>query len=190
MFRARQITPNDDSFSVDSQGVDVEACSFVVSFDPIKTVKSYIQMKGRARQQSAKFYVFAEIGVNEALSLASAQAAEVIVHQFIADREEEYIQEFNTSSNNLSDCRLECAEEKAMHNEQYKTSMSFVDLSSSKSLLNRYALSVPVDPSSRTSKQAILRKFFILYYLPQRLQEVTSDFCYCQSTCLFTKNTR
>lgn len=39
--------------SVVEEGVDVEACSFVVSFDQIKTVKSYIQMKGRARQQVA-----------------------------------------------------------------------------------------------------------------------------------------
>lgn len=117
-------------------------------------------MKGRARQQCAKFYVFANSSANEPLSLSNAQAAERIVHQFITQREDEYKREFNASPNNFTDCEeVECAEEEAMHNEEYKTHMSSVDISSSKSLLNRYALSVPIDPSCRTSKQAILREY-------------------------------
>lgn len=144
------------------QGVDVEACSFVISFDPIKTVKSYIQMKGRARQQSAKFYVFANSSANEPLSLSNAQAAEGVVHRFITQREDEYRREFNDSQDNLTECeQVECAEDEAMHSGEYRTYMSSVDLSSSKSLLNRYALSVPIDPSCRSSKQAILRECFI-----------------------------
>jgi len=39
--------------SVVEEGIDVEACSFIASFDGLKTVKSYIQMKGRARQKDA-----------------------------------------------------------------------------------------------------------------------------------------
>ena len=62
------------------QGVDVEACSFVISFDAIKTVKSYIQMKGRARQKNAKFFVFADDNVSsQPLSLNNALAVENMV---------------------------------------------------------------------------------------------------------------
>lgn len=142
------------------QGVDVEACSFVISFDAIKTVKSYIQMKGRARQKNAKFFVFADNNLSsQPLSLNNALAVENMVQQFITHREEEYTHAYSSSSDSLYGCSdLECAEEKAMQREEYKTSLASVDLSSSKSLLNRYALSVPIDPSCRTSKQAILCK--------------------------------
>lgn len=120
-------------------------------------------MKGRARQKNANFYVFADVGVNShSLSLDNAVAVESLVHQFIAGREEVYVREFNSSKDNFTDCKLECAEETAMHREEYKTLLSSVDLSSSKSLLNRYALSVPIDPSCRTSKQAILCKTQLL----------------------------
>lgn len=146
------------------KGVDVEACSFVISFNTIKTVKSYIQMKGRARQKDAKFFVFADDSTNsQTLSLQDAFHAETTVHQFIAQRETEYIRDYNSSSGNITDCSLESAEEQAMHREEYQTSMSSVDLSSSKSLLNRYSLAVPIDPSCRTSKQAISRKSIIWF---------------------------
>lgn len=44
--------------SVVEEGVDVQACSFVVVFDRLTTLKNYIQMKGRARASDAKFFVF------------------------------------------------------------------------------------------------------------------------------------
>ena len=114
-------------------------------------------MKGRARQKRAKFYVFSSIGNNsQPLGLDDAITVENNVHRFIANREEEYAREFNSSPDNYTACQLECAEEAAMHAAEYKTYVSSVDLSTSKSLLNRYALSVPIDPSCRTSKQAIL----------------------------------
>ena len=143
--------------SIKTQGVDVEACSFVISFDAIKTIKSYIQMRGRARQKCAKFYAFSSTNNNsQPLSLDDALTVEKNVHRFIANREEKYIREFSLSPDNFTACQLECAEETAMHAAEYKTYMSSVDLTTSKSLLNRYALSVPIDPSCRTSKQAIL----------------------------------
>ena len=154
---AKKDFPNHMCHILYLQGVDVEACSFVISFDAIKTVKSYIQMKGRARQKNAKFFVFADDNVSsQPLSLNNALAVETMVQQFIAHREEEYIREYNSSSDSPYGCgNIECAEDKAMQSEEYKTSLASVDLSSSKSLLNRYALSVPIDPSCRTSKQAI-----------------------------------
>ena len=42
--------------SVVEEGVDVQACSCVVSFDSLRSTKGYIQMKGRARQNNAKFF--------------------------------------------------------------------------------------------------------------------------------------
>jgi hypothetical protein len=43
--------------SVVEEGVDVQACSFVLVFDTLKEHKG-IQMKGRARQKDAKFLSF------------------------------------------------------------------------------------------------------------------------------------
>lgn len=149
--------------TISTKGVDVEACSFVISFDALQNVKSFIQMKGRARQKDARFFVFADSSTNKQhLSLENASSVESMVHRFIAQREVENIQEFNSSGDNFVDCLLECSEEAAMHREEYKTSMSSVDLSSSKSLLNRYSLSVPIDSSCRTSKQAISRELWNL----------------------------
>lgn len=130
-------------------------------------------MKGRARQKDARFFVFADSTTNEKqLSLENASSVESMVHRFIARREVENIQEFNASGDNFVDCLLECAEETAMCREEYRTSMSSVDLSSSKSLLNRYSLSVPIDPSYRTSKQAISRELWNLYSA-RRLHDVS-----------------
>lgn len=39
--------------SVVEEGVDVEACQFIIAFDGLTTIKSYVQMKGRARQKNA-----------------------------------------------------------------------------------------------------------------------------------------
>ena len=36
--------------SVVEEGVDVEACAFVISFDNIKSTKAYVQMKGRGEE--------------------------------------------------------------------------------------------------------------------------------------------
>jgi endoribonuclease Dicer len=46
-------------FSTDvlEEGIDVPRCNIVVRFDPIKTMCSFIQSKGRARDQSAIFHV-------------------------------------------------------------------------------------------------------------------------------------
>lgn len=46
-------------FSTDvlEEGIDVPRCNIVVRFDPIKTMCSFIQSKGRARDQAAIFHV-------------------------------------------------------------------------------------------------------------------------------------
>lgn len=44
--------------SVLEQGIDVAACGVVICFDGIKSVKSIIQSRGRARKSSSKFIAF------------------------------------------------------------------------------------------------------------------------------------
>lgn len=44
--------------SVLEQGIDVAACGVVICFDGIKSLKSIIQLRGRARKSVAKFIVF------------------------------------------------------------------------------------------------------------------------------------
>jgi len=42
------------------EGLDIKDCDTVVVYTDLKTVKSYIQMKGRARKQNAKFQIFTD----------------------------------------------------------------------------------------------------------------------------------
>jgi hypothetical protein len=60
------------------EGVDVRACSFVLVFDTLKNIKSYMQMKGRAQQKDAKFFVFQDINFapKSNISLSTAQEME------------------------------------------------------------------------------------------------------------------
>ncbi|XP_055921701.1 endoribonuclease Dicer [Eupeodes corollae] len=46
--------------SVLEEGIDVQACNYVISFDSIKTFSSYVQMKGRARSSNSTYAVFCE----------------------------------------------------------------------------------------------------------------------------------
>jgi ERCC4-related helicase len=60
--------------SLVEEGVDVQACSFVVAFDAASSVKAYVQMKGRARQKDAHFFLFFEGGN---LDLATPSPSEI-----------------------------------------------------------------------------------------------------------------
>lgn len=44
------------------QGIDVVACGVVICFDGVKSIKSIIQSRGRARKSSSKFLVFVPAG--------------------------------------------------------------------------------------------------------------------------------
>jgi len=45
------------STSVTEEGFDTPACNAVIAFDTPHSLKSYIQMKGRARQKNSTFFV-------------------------------------------------------------------------------------------------------------------------------------
>jgi hypothetical protein len=75
--------------SVVEEGVDVEACSFVIVFDHLKSTKGYVQMRGRARQKNARFYVFHDTSPESMTSYISLQDAFYIdrrLQQFIERR--------------------------------------------------------------------------------------------------------
>ena len=172
--------------SVVEEGVDVDSCSFIMSFDGLKTVKSYIQMKGRARQKNAAFFVFvdrAAWAISQPLSLDDAQMVESTIHHFIAGNEGKIAADSLPSlcNNAISDHSFASDEEAAIHHGRYSTNMSSVDLSSSKSLLNRYALSVPLEANCRSSKEATTlhmpiyldNKLILPSHLPPNVREVT-----------------
>jgi len=44
--------------SVTEEGFDIPDCKMVISFDRPTSLKSYIQIKGRARQNNSKYFIF------------------------------------------------------------------------------------------------------------------------------------
>ena len=46
--------------SVTEEGFDIPECNIVISFDKPNSLKSYIQIKGRARKQNSKYFIFTE----------------------------------------------------------------------------------------------------------------------------------
>jgi len=151
------------SVAVVEEGVDVRACSFVAVFDTLKTTKGYIQMKGRARQKNAKFFVFHNTTEEQAksfLHLSSAQDLERRVHCFIDRKSKSDMLDYTQGerSDSTSDEHGQApsnVELAALEAGMYTVENGRVDLHSAKSLLNRYALSVPLDPFSRTSRESL-----------------------------------
>ena len=104
-----------------------------------------------------RFYVFVDNNPalkSQILSLKEAQITENKLHSFIAANQHGFVDKSSTASNTNGFSFSSTNEEGAMEAGKYITSMSSVDLSSSKSLLNRYAMSVPLEPNCRTSKEA------------------------------------
>ena len=44
--------------SVTEEGFDIPGCNLVISFDTPFSMKSYIQIKGRARKRNSKYIIF------------------------------------------------------------------------------------------------------------------------------------
>ena len=148
--------------SIVEEGVDVQACSFVIVFDSLKSTKGYIQMKGRARQTNAKFVVFqSETEMKKGkLSLDTAQRLERRVHDFIEQRdtldtlvlnERLYVTPSASSDDSAAEKEL-----RAIQAGIYTAKHGSVDLVSAKGLLNRYAMAIPLDHSSRTTRESLM----------------------------------
>ena len=146
--------------SVVEEGVDVQACSFVVAFDGLTSIKGYIQMKGRARKQDAQFFVFRDPHDNRRsrLELCVAQKMERRIQRIIQQRMGIYaptIQVFSSHNENMQGPVLP-KELAAVEAGAYKVGNATVDIQSAKSLLNRYFLSIPLDPFVRCRKESLL----------------------------------
>lgn len=163
------------------EGVDVQACSFVVAFDAIRSTKSYVQMKGRARRRDAKFFVFEDtLGKNGGLPLATAQEMERRVQGFVESKFSEYDFRLDIGQSDHEDTLTE-PELAALRQGFFKADHGVVDLHSARSLLCRYALSVPMDPFARSSKDTLLahmpdfqdNSIILPSHLPARIRTVT-----------------
>ena len=148
--------------SIVEEGVDVQACSFVIVFDSLKSAKGYIQMKGRARQTNATFVVLQnekEMKKGK-LSLDTAQRLERRVHDFIEQRDtlDPKEQLDVTRPGSFLKCDGSTAENelRAIQAGIYTAKHGSVDLVSAKGLLNKYAMAIPLDPSSRTTRESFM----------------------------------
>jgi hypothetical protein len=147
--------------SVVEEGIDVQSCSFVIAFDGISSVKSYIQMKGRARQKNAKFFVlYNPKNAVEKLDLNLAQAMDSRVQSLVREKAKESMKKSDNR------CRIEgpsrgpfsrmSQEIAAIERGFYKAGEAMVDLQSAKSLLYRYFLSIPMDKYMRSRKDSLM----------------------------------
>lgn len=133
--------------SVVEEGVDVDACSFVIVLDDLKTTKSYIQMKGRARQLNAQFHVFenSESQTTPPVTLSHAQHVETKITNYIGMRTISKSSSTTMNDSTHQSSFYASSEEDAIHQGEYRAKYGMVDLASSKSLVNRYAFCVPMD---------------------------------------------
>ncbi|KAL3918159.1 MAG: hypothetical protein SGILL_004370 [Bacillariaceae sp.] len=146
--------------SVVEEGVDVQSCSFVIAFDGISNIKSYIQMKGRARQKNASFFLLHDPrSLVEKLTLSSAQGMEKRIQRLIEEKMKEKTEAVIVSSieqpipASLSGMPPELA---AIKEGFYKAGEATVDIQSAKSLLFRYFLSIPIEPYMRSRRETLV----------------------------------
>jgi len=146
--------------TVAEEGVDVPSCSYVIAFDGISTNKSYVQMKGRSRKNSAKFFVFHDQSSDrkKKLALSKAQDAETLVRKTLNQRSciNKVAVPINVNLDNSTERsseredvsgagivaldNLDCDQDEVFLLNQgiYRTKFASVNLNSAKSLLNQY----------------------------------------------------
>jgi len=118
-------------------------------------------MKGRARQTNARFVVLQNEDEKQGkglLALATAQVLERRVHTFVEKRETINIrdkEDVEASRLFLRSNATSVADElRAVEAGVYQAEFGSVDLISAKGLLNKYAMAIPLDPSSRTTRES------------------------------------
>lgn len=122
--------------SVAEQGMDVASCGVVVCFDGIKSLKSIIQSRGRARQNLANFTVFVQSGKScNVLELSNLEttmnyAVKLLMMRMNSTFEpsiENEIQKFLNSSENEDDNELELDDDDDSDVEEESVALSFYD---------------------------------------------------------------
>jgi superfamily II DNA or RNA helicase len=140
--------------SVVEEGVDVKSCSFVTAFDPIDTVKSYVQMKGRARPQDANFITFESLAKGPSLSNLQSKEKEIL--EFLINREKSFFSfgGYDSDAQGLvsptRQSELDCLRRGA-----YRTKLGVVTLQSAMSYLYNFIMSQPKDPAATSTRQAL-----------------------------------
>ena len=144
--------------SVVEEGIDIDACSFVVVLDEIQSTKAYVQMRGRARVLNAKFYVFENThdeSQGPPLSLSDAKMIDSKVSSYLGERRISYnssielpsVQMLSSAFPQNVSTALAASEEQALKNGYFKVQHGMVSTTSSKSLVNRYCSCIPMDLS-------------------------------------------
>jgi Dicer dimerisation domain len=148
------------SAAVVEEGMDVQACSFVVAFDGLTSIKGYIQMKGRGRKQNAKFYVFEDPSIDKKsqLQLAVAQKMEKRLQVLIEKRMGSNARSLLAPLTHVGTTPSAALPKElaALQSGCYNVGEGSVDIQSAKSLLHRYFLSIPMDPFVRKRKETLL----------------------------------
>ena len=189
--------------SVVEEGVDVDACSFVIVFDHIKSTKAYVQMKGRARQHNARFFVFHDTSpantTGSYMHLHTAQTADLRIKKFIESRSSRFSTPLFDPVIQFSPYTGESihAEYDALTRGEYRTKKAMVDLSSAKTLLNRYTLSIPLEAATRRTSRDLLgihlpqfeeTRLMLPSHIPSSARCVDLPECYSSCTKKEQKN--
>ena len=83
------------------EGLDIQSCNIVMVFTELRTPKSYVQMKGRARKENSKFLVFSCIPENTKKNIQYFITLNIIMKKIFDDgirkdfRRKNFIQEKN-----------------------------------------------------------------------------------------------
>lgn len=85
--------------SVLEQGIDVAACGVVICFDGIKSMKSIIQTRGRARKKAASFIAF--VSADKQRKTNDLTTMEIAMNYAIRQLMQEYNSSFNPQVDEL-----------------------------------------------------------------------------------------
>ena len=145
--------------AVVEEGIDIQTCNFVVVFDALNSLKSYVQMKGRARQRNAALFVFEDDSSRG--SLSKVQIAERRLCEFLVEREYTSSDDINSSTMMITKRGgggepMEPGETEmlALREGRYCTANATLSLRDAKSLLYQFATGQPLDVVARGSRTA------------------------------------
>eukprot|EP00977_Amphora_coffeiformis_P023118 scaffold12214_cov159-Amphora_coffeaeformis.AAC.9 len=152
--------------AVVEEGIDIQTCNFVVVFDGLNSLKSYVQMKGRARQRNAALFVFEDDSSSG--SLTKVQNAERLLCEFLVEREytgsddrDLNVGKHSKLAGEGEQIELGETEMSALKEGRYDTKKATLSVRDAKSLLYQYAIWQPgvVARTSRTAFQWYLPFF-------------------------------
>ncbi|GKY93953.1 hypothetical protein MPSEU_000362200 [Mayamaea pseudoterrestris] len=147
--------------SVVEEGVDVRACSFIIAFDEIITTKSYVQMKGRARQLHSKFFAFQNSLPLRGKSVEDSHTLEMRLTNHMAQRTTRSLHVTRSSQKDSQGLTIATA--------WFQTKHAVLSISNAKSLLYRYMASVPFEAAVRSSRISLQAHMPLFDYESKRL---------------------